>query len=90
MKVLKAEHKQATSVRPGYTEFKNRKVAMFAERPWNAIGAYDYYHTMKDEIGIVPVPKGPNADKVYAPGFKIFYQPFSLLFGQFPYLFPSA
>lgn len=54
-------------VTAGYTEFKNRKVAMFAERPWNAIGAYDYYNTMKDEIGIVPVPKGPNADKVYAP-----------------------
>ncbi len=54
-------------VTAGYTEFKNRKVAMFAERPWNAIGAYDYYNTMKDEIGVVPVPKGPNADKVYAP-----------------------
>lgn len=51
----------------GYTEFKSRKVAMLAERPWNAIGQYDYYKTMKDEIGVVPVPKGPNADKVYAP-----------------------
>lgn len=47
----------------GYTEFKSRKVAMLAERPWNAIGQYDYYKTMKDEIGVVPVPKGPNADQ---------------------------
>lgn len=51
----------------GYTEFKSRKVAMLAERPWNAIGQFNNYKTMKDEIGVVPVPKGPNANKVYAP-----------------------
>jgi len=51
----------------GYAEFKNRQVAMLAERPFNAVGQYDYYNTMKDKIGVVPVPKGPNASKEYAP-----------------------
>ena len=51
----------------GFTEFPARKIAMFVERPMNAIGNYDLLNTMDDEIGIVPFPQGPNADKVYAP-----------------------
>lgn len=51
----------------GYTEFPARKIAMFIERPMHAIGNYDLLNTMKDEIGIVPMPQGPNADKLYAP-----------------------
>jgi len=51
----------------GYKEFKNRQVAMIGERPFNAIGQYDYYNTMKDKIGIVPVPKESASAKLYAP-----------------------
>ena len=51
----------------GFTEFPARKIAMFVERPMNAISNYDLLNTMNDEIGIVPFPQGPNADKVYAP-----------------------
>lgn len=51
----------------GFTEFPARKIAMFVERPMNAISNYDLLNTMEDEIGIVPFPQGPNADKVYAP-----------------------
>lgn len=40
---------------------------MFVERPMNAISNYDLLNTMNDEIGVVPFPQGPNADKVYAP-----------------------
>lgn len=51
----------------GFTEFPARKIAMFVERPMNAISNYDLLNTMEDEIGIVPFPQGPNADQVYAP-----------------------
>lgn len=51
----------------GFTEFPARKIAMFVERPMNAIGNYNMIETMEDEIGIVPFPKGPNADQEYAP-----------------------
>lgn len=50
----------------GFTEFPARQIAMFIERPQHAIGAYDLLNTMSDEIGIVPIPQGPNADKPYA------------------------
>ena len=39
----------------GFTEFPARKIALFVERPMNAIGNYDLLNTMDDEIGIVPV-----------------------------------
>lgn len=51
----------------GFTEFPGRKIAMFVERPMNAISNYNLLETMEDEIGIVPFPQGPNADKQYAP-----------------------
>ncbi len=51
----------------GFTEFPARKIAMFVERPMNAISNYDLYNTMEDEIGVVPFPQGPNADKPYGP-----------------------
>ena len=51
----------------GFTEFPARRIAMFVERPMNAISNYDLLNTMNDEIGVVPFPQGPNADKVYAP-----------------------
>ena len=51
----------------GFTEFPSRKIAMFVERPMNAIGNYDLYKKMKDEIGVVPFPQGPNAKELYAP-----------------------
>ncbi len=40
----------------GYKEFGKRGTAMLLERPVNAIGNYDYYNTMQDEIGMVPLP----------------------------------
>ncbi len=40
----------------GYKEFGKRGTAMLIERPVNAIGNYDYYNTMEDEIGMVPLP----------------------------------
>lgn len=51
----------------GFTEFPARKIAMFVERPMNAIANHKLLETMEDEIGIVPFPQGPNADKAYAP-----------------------
>ncbi len=42
------------------TAFKDRKMAMVLERNKNAIGNYDYYNTMSDEIGMVPLPKAPD------------------------------
>lgn len=51
----------------GFTEFPARKIAMFVERPMNAISNYDLLNTMEDEIGVVPFPQGPDADKTYAP-----------------------
>ena len=40
----------------GYKEFGNRQTAMIIERDKNAIGNYDYYNVMEDEIGMVPLP----------------------------------
>lgn len=51
----------------GYTEFYSRKTAMIIERPGNAIGNYDYYNRMRDEIGMVPMPKGPDVSKYHVP-----------------------
>lgn len=51
----------------GYVDFYKRGCAMHIERPWNAIGIYEYYSRMKDEIGMVPVPQGEQAKGVYAP-----------------------
>lgn len=36
--------------------FGTRGTAMVLERDKNAIGQYDYYNTMEDEIGMVPLP----------------------------------
>lgn len=50
----------------GFTEFPARQIAMFIERPQHAIGAYDLLKTMKDEIGIVPLPASASDGKYYA------------------------
>lgn len=65
LKDLSADGSYNASI-AGFTEFPARQLAMFIERPQHCIGAYDLLNTMDDEIGIVPIPKGPNADKEYA------------------------
>lgn len=50
----------------GFTEFPFRKIAMFVERPSHAIAPYDLLNTMKDEIGLVPLPASPIDGKYYA------------------------
>ncbi len=50
----------------GFTEFPFRKIAMFVERPSHAIEPYDLLNTMKDEIGLVPLPASPIDGKYYA------------------------
>lgn len=49
-----------------YMGFGRRTVAMHIEQPLNAVGNYDYYNNMEDEIGIVPMPMA-NDGKYYAP-----------------------
>lgn len=49
-----------------YMGFGRRVVAMHLEQPLNAVGNYDYYNNMEDEIGIVPLPMA-NDGKYYAP-----------------------
>ena len=49
-----------------YIGFGRRRVAMHLEQPANAVGNYDYYNNMEDEIGIVPLPMA-NDGKYYAP-----------------------
>lgn len=49
-----------------YMGFGRRTVAMHLEQPLNAVGNYDYYNNMEDEIGIVPLPMA-NDGKYYAP-----------------------
>lgn len=39
-----------------YAGFPLRNVAMHIERPGAAIGNYDYYNKMEDEIGMAPLP----------------------------------
>lgn len=41
-------------------KFGQRGSAMLIERPKNAMGNYDYYNTMKDKIGMVPLPMAPD------------------------------
>ena len=50
-----------------YTGFRQRKNAMLIERPAHAIGQFDYYNRMDDEIGMVPLPKGPNVSQYHVP-----------------------
>ena len=57
----------------GFAEFGSRGVAMVAERPINLIGNFDYYNTMKDEIGVVPFPKVDKNSKEYAPALMTAY-----------------
>ena len=57
----------------GFAEFGSRGVAMVAERPQNLIGNFNYYSTMKDEIGIVPFPKVSSNSKEYAPALMTAY-----------------
>ena len=49
-----------------YIGFGRRRVAMHLEQPANAVGNYDYYNNMEDEIGIVPLPMA-NDGKYYFP-----------------------
>lgn len=48
-----------------YVGFGNRTIAMHFEIPGNAIFQNDYYNTMDDEIGMVPMPKADDG-KYYA------------------------
>ncbi len=48
-----------------YVGFGNRTIAMHFEIPGNAIYQYDYYNTMDDEIGMVPMPMADDG-KYYA------------------------
>ena len=57
----------------GFSEFGSRGVAMVAERPQILIGNFNYYSTMKDEIGIVPFPKVNTNSKEYAPALMTAY-----------------
>ncbi len=41
-------------------KFGQRGSAMLIERPKNGMGNYDYYNTMKDKIGMVPLPMAPD------------------------------
>ena len=47
--------------------FQSGKVAMIAERPWLAVGAFDLHKTGSFDIGWVPLPKGPNVKGEVAP-----------------------
>lgn len=49
-----------------YSGFANRSLAMHVERPGNAVGQFDYYNTMDDEIGMAPLPAAADG-KYYAP-----------------------
>lgn len=47
--------------------FKAGRIAMVAERPWNVVGVADLYNKMKDEVGVAPLPKGPDVETIMAP-----------------------
>ena len=49
-----------------YSGFGRRMIAMHLEQPWNAVGAYDYFNNMEDDIGIAPMPMA-NDGKYYFP-----------------------
>lgn len=49
-------------------DFMAGKVAMIAERPWQAVGENSLYSKCKFTIGVAPFPTGPNASKNSAPG----------------------
>lgn len=49
-----------------YMGFGRRTVAMHLEQPANAVGNFDYYNNMEDEIGIVPLPQATDG-KYYVP-----------------------
>lgn len=44
------------------TAMANGKLAMLAERPWNAMGNFDMYNMCDFEIGVVPFPSGPDTE----------------------------
>lgn len=46
-------------------KFGQRGSSMLIDRPKNAVGNYDYYNTMTDGFGMVPLPKAPDG-KYYA------------------------
>lgn len=60
------DHSYDWNVNP-QEKFLNSQMAMMLERPWEAVGAYNMYNkdVFPDEIGIVPVPKGPDAGNTY-------------------------
>lgn len=49
-------------------DFKSGKVAMIAERPWQAMAERKMYENCKFEIEVAPFPKGPDAPDDIAPG----------------------
>lgn len=49
-------------------DFMAGKVAMIAERPWQAVGEMNMYSKCKFQIGVAPFPKGPNTPNNTAPG----------------------
>ena len=48
-------------------KFLNSQMAMIYERPWEAVGGYDMYNkdNFPDELGICPIPKGPDTGSTY-------------------------
>ena len=49
-------------------DFMAGKVAMIAERPWQAVGEMDCYNKCSFKIEVAPFPKGPDASANIAPG----------------------
>lgn len=40
-------------------------IAMHLEQPWNAVGAYDYFNNMEDDIGIAPMPMANDSNVLF-------------------------
>lgn len=51
----------------GYVGFRQRKNAILIERPSHAVGQFDYYNRMDDDIGLAPLPMGPNVKQYHVP-----------------------
>jgi len=66
LEVIEKLAKQKLMTSDPYSGFANRAVAMHVERPGNAVGQFDYYNTMDDEIGVAPLPAASDG-KYYAP-----------------------
>ncbi len=58
----------STAYKSGRDKFLNRKTAMLIDRPKNAMGLTNMYERIKPaQIGMVPLPKGPDFNNYYAP-----------------------